>query len=716
MPLSTADNRQPQANSPTCAIRSGACVSQTIAPAARRGRLRALVSAALLSCTTLAAPSAMAQQSASSTATAESDVVRFGEWGVDLDARDLKVRPGDDFQRYAIGRWLDSTEIPADQPESGVSFDTYNRNQVRLRNIITSAPKNSQIGAFYASWMDEARLEALDSGPLLADLAALESIKTKSDFARHMAQTHFEHGAALFGMGVIPDPNNPSVNTLYVGTGGMGLPDRDYYLDDKYKKEREAYRAYVARALAMTGTRDAPAAADRVLAFETAIAKLSWPKEELRKIENINNPMTVRQLQAYAPGLDWTAYLRAAKVNNIPQQLLVADNTAVKAVAALYQSTPLETLKTWQRFKVADQASAFLSKRFIDSKFEFGKTLSGVKQLRPRWRRGIDQVDNRLGEVLGQTYVERYFSPQSKAMMEELVANLKKAAAVRIRGNGWMSEPTKQAALAKLGKMQVMVGYPEEFRDYSALSVRPDDLYGNVKRSVMFEWNYQLSQLGQPVDKKKWAMSPATVNAYNAGLENKIVFPAGILQAPYFDPDADPAVNYGSIGSVIGHEIMHGFDDEGRKFDASGAAKDWWTPADAKRFEALTAELGRQYSSYEVLPGLFINGAFTMGENIGDMSGLEVAYDAYRMSLGGREAPIRDGLTGDQRFFLAFAQGWKGKQRDDAVRTQVATDPHSPERYRIIGPVRNLDAWYTAFDIGPDSKYYIPPDKRVRIW
>jgi putative endopeptidase len=336
--------------------------------------------------------------------------------------------------------------------------------------------------------------------------------------------------------------------------------------------------------------------------------------------------------------------------------------------------------------------------------------------LRPRWRRVIDQVDGRLGELLGQTYVHRYFPADSKTKMEALVANLKVAAAQRIKGNSWMSDATKQAALVKLDKMQVMVGYPEKFRDYSKLSLKADDLYGNVKRSSAFEWAYQMDDLGKPVDKKKWGMSPATVDAYNAFFENKIVFPAGILQAPFFDPKADPAVNYGAIGAVIGHEIMHGFDDQGRKFDSNGAAKDWWTAEDAARFKALTDNLGKQYSSYEAAPGVFINGELTMGENIGDMSGLQVAYDAYHMSLGGKEAPVIDGLTGDQRFFLAFAQAWRGKQRDDAIKTQVASDPHSPRRYRIIGPLRNLDAWYAAFNIGPDSKFYIPPEKRVHLW
>jgi len=662
----------------------------------------------------LSAVPAAAQQPAA--AASETNAVHFGKWGVDLDARDVSVKPGDDFQRYASGKWLDANDIPADQSQNGVGYEVYNRNQERLRSIVTGAPKDSQLGALYASWMDEARLEQLDAAPLKPNLDRVDAIKTKAEFTRFMASTFSDFGDTLFSLGSIPDPNNPAYNTVYVGSNGMGLPDRDYYLLDKYKPQRDAYRAYIGRTLEMVGTANASAKADQILAFETEIAKLSWPRTDLRDFTKLNNPMSLAQLSAYAPGIDWAAYLKDARVSGLVPTMMVSDNSAIKALASLYDRTPLETLKAWERFRVADGASTFLSKRFVDSKFEFAKTLTGVKQLRPRWRRGIDQVDGRLGELLGQTYVDRYFPAQSKTQMEDLVGKLKLAAAERIKGNHWMSDATKSAALTKLSKMQVMVGYPEKFRDYSKLTLRPDDLYGNVQRSAAFEWDYQLSEIGKPVDKKKWAMSPATVDAYNSGLENKIVFPAGILQAPMFDAQADPAVNYGAIGAVIGHEIMHGFDDQGRKFDQNGAVRDWWTKEDATRFKALTAELGKQYSSYEAAPGAFINGDLTMGENIGDMSGLQVAYDAYRMSLNGKEAPVIDGLTGDQRFFLAFAQAWRGKQREDSIKTQIATDPHSPRRFRVIGPLRNLDAWYAAFGVEPGSKFYIAPDKRVRIW
>ena len=678
----------------------------------RTSRRAARMGAILLACTCLGMVPAMAQQPA---AASEPQVLRFGTWGVDLGTRDLSVKPGDDFQRYAAGKWMDENEIPADKSQNGVGSELSDRNQEQLRAIVLNAPKDTQIGALYGSYLNEQLLEQLGDAPLKADLARVDAIKSKAEFTRFMAASHGDFGATLFGTGVLPDPNNPGVNTAFVGSGGLGLPDRDYYLLDAHKKERDAYRAYIERTLTLIGTPNAAAAADSIMAFETEIAKLSWDKNDLRDIDKLNNPMSPAQLAAYAPGIDWAAYLADTKVNGVPT-LIVGDNTAVKALAALYDKTPLETLKTWQRFKVADQAGPYLSKRFVDSQFEFAKALTGAKELRPRWRRGIAQIDGRLGELLGQTYVDRYFPASSKAQMEELVENLKKAAAVRIKGNSWMSDATKQAALVKLDKMQVMVGYPEKFRDYSKLTMKADDLYGNVKRSSAFEWDYQLSDLGKPVDKKKWGMSPATVNAYNGFLENKIVFPAGILAPPFFDPKADAAANYGSIGAIIGHEIMHGFDDQGRKFDENGQAKDWWTKADADRFKAMTAELGKQYSSYEAAPGVFINGDFTMGENIGDMSGLEVAYEAYKISLGGKPAPVIDGLTGDQRFFLAFAQAWRGEQRDDAIKTQVASDPHSPRRYRIIGPLRNLDAWYQAFNVGADSKFYIPPEKRVRIW
>jgi putative endopeptidase len=668
----------------------------------------------LLACSALAAVPALAQ-APQPAAQAKPAPLNFGTWGVDLTARDLNVNPGDDFETYANGGWRARTEIPADQGSAGVGYDVYNLTQDQLRAVVSQASPDSQIGALYRSFMDEARLEQLDAKPLMADLAKIDAIGSKSEMARYMGSTQGRFGVSVAGGGPYADPDNPMLNSLWVSSSGLGLPDRDYYLDDKHKAKRDAYRAYIERTFNAIGVANAAAAADKVMAFETAVAKANWPITDRRDISKINNPMSLAKLNSYAPGVDWNAMFEGA---GIPPQdrMIVNDNSAIRDIAKLYAATPLDTLKLWQTFHTAHQASPYLSKRFVDSRFEFTKTLSGVKELRPRWKRGLTLVDGSLGELVGQTYVNQFFPARSKVMMEQLVENLKAATADRIRANSWMAAQTKSAALDKVGKMQVMVGYPDNWRDYSKLTISPDDLYGNVQRSGAFEYAYSLSDLGKPVDRKKWGMNPQTVNAYNSGLENKIVFPAGILQPPYFNPDADPAVNYGAIGSVIGHEIIHGFDDQGRKIDSAGAVKDWWKPEDAKRFEAQAKIFGAQYDKYEAAPGAFINGKLTMGENIADLAGLQVSYDAYKRSLGGKEAPVIDGLTGDQRFFLAFAQGWREKQREDSIRTQVASDEHSPARFRVLGPLRNMDEWYAAFNVGPQSKFYIAPEKRVRIW
>jgi putative endopeptidase len=424
--------------------------------------------------------------------------------------------------------------------------------------------------------------------------------------------------------------------------------------------------------------------------------------------------MSVADLQTLAPGVDWSAFFTASSIAK-RDRLIVLEKTAIRDIAKIYADTPLETLKAWQVFHVTDQGAPYLSKRFVDSRFLFTKTLSGVSELRPRWKRGAALIDTTLGELLGRTYVETYFPASSKTQMNQLVANLKTAMGARIQKSDWMSPETKKAALEKLAKMEVMVGYPDKWRDYSKLKVDVNDLYGNVERSAQFEWEYQLSDLDKPVDHKKWSMTPQTVNAYNGGLENKIVFPAGILQAPFFDPSADAAVNYGAIGAIIGHEISHGFDDQGRKIDETGAVRDWWTKTDADRFEAQAKGFGAQYDSYEPVPGVHVNGQLTMGENIADLAGVLIALDAYHASLGGKKARIIDGLTGDQRFFLGFAQAWRSKQRDDAMKAQMAADPHTPDKYRIIGPLRNVDAWYDAFDV-TSGKYYLKPGERTRIW
>jgi len=639
----------------------------------------------------------------------------FGTWGVDLGARDTSVKPGDDFDKYANGGWFARTEIPADQASAGVDYDVYNLTQRQLRQLVTGASATSQVGGLYKSFMDEARVDALGAKPLMADIAKVQAIKDKTEMARFMGASQGTFGASIVGGGPYADSADPTMNVLWLGQGGLGLPDRDYYLNDSFKPQRDAYRAYIVRTMKMIGNPAPDKAADAIMAFETDVAKASWAIADRRDIGKINNPMSSADLATYAPGLDWSAWLAGASIG--PQKrIIVNENTAIRDIAAVYAKTPLDTLKLWQEFHVADNAANYLSKDWVDSRFEYTKALSGVSELRPRWKRGLQLVDGSLGELVGETYARQYFPASAKAKMEALVANLKLSMGDRIRNNDWMAPETKAAAFAKLEKMDVMVGYPDKWRDYSGLKIDPNDLYGNVKRSAAFEYAYSLSDLGKPVDRKKWSMNPQEVNAYNGFLENKIVFPAGILQAPYFSENVDDAVNYGAIGAVIGHEISHGFDDQGRKVDANGAVRDWWTAADAKRFDEQAKGFGAQYATYEAAPGAFINPDLTMGENIADLAGLEVAYDAYHRSLNGKEAPVIDGLTGDQRFFLAFAQAWRDKAREDSIKTQVASNEHSPARWRIIGPVRNVDAWYKAFNVTPDAKYYLKPEARTRIW
>ena len=681
------------------------------------GRARGLI-ALLAASTACWAMPALAEAPAAGATTASPSVPaqpRLGAWGFDLTGQDLSVKPGDDFEKYASGKWLARTQIAPDKPEVSSFYDLYDLSQDQLKELVVNAPADSMYGAMYKSMMDEARVETAGIAPLKADLAEIDAIRTKADFAKHMGASLGDFGKSLFYYDLEADTADASMNALYLYQSGLGMPNRDYYLKDEFKPQRTAYRAYIERTFKNVGTPDPAAAADRVMAFETAIAKVSWPSADRRDVDKTNNPMSSAALAKYAPGIDWQAFFAGAKVP--PQKrMIVNENTAIKQIAALYAKTPLSTLKEWEAFHTADGASPYLNKAMVDSRFDYVKTISGVAEQRPRWKRAVTLVDGQLGELIGKDYVAHYFPPSSKAKMVELIGNLKLAMADRIKGNSWMSPATKAAAIDKLGKMAVMVGYPDKFRDYSALKVDPNDLYGNVKRANRFNADYAMEDLGKPVDHKKWLMNPQEVNAYNGGGENQIVFPAGILQAPFFDPAADDAVNYGAIGAVIGHEISHGFDDQGRKYDATGTVKDWWTAEDNKRFNAEAKVFGDEYAKFEPVPGAHINPTLTMGENIADFAGVQVALDAYHRSLAGKPAPVIDGLTGDQRFFLAFAQIYREKQREDALRSQVTTDPHSPGRFRVLGPLPNVQAWYDAFGIKPGDAMYIPPEKRAHIW
>ncbi|UYH56126.1 M13 family metallopeptidase [Qipengyuania sp. SS22] len=678
-----------------------------------RNFARATAASALALGLALASPS-LAEETDANTIVVTGQA-KIGDFGLDLTARDTAADPGDDFERYASGAWIDRTEIPGDRPSVGSFYNLREDVTEEVNGLITEAPAGTQYGALYTSFMNEAAIERAGLAPLMRDLAQVDALSDKSAFARYMGAAYGKFGGSLFGAGPYADPDDPTMNALWMFSGGLGLPEKEYYFDEKFADQRGAYLAYLERTFRNIGEASPREAASRVMTFETYVAQLNWDAEQKRQIEKINNPMSGSELAAYAPGVDWDAFFAG---HNIPPQerIIVTDNTAMKAIAALFASTDLDTLKLWQKAQAAHQASPYLNQKMVESRFRYTSALNGTSEQRARWKRAVDTIDGSLGELVGEAYVDEYFPKIAKTRMDELVRNLKLAMGDRIGENDWMSPETKDAALDKLERMDVMVGYPEKFRDYSQLPMSADDLYGNMIAASQFNADYEMSDLGKPVDRKKWGMNPQTVNAYNGGLENKMVFPAGILQPPFFDPWADPAVNYGAIGVVIGHEISHGFDDQGRKIDASGAIRDWWTTGDAERFEAEAKKFGAQYAAFEVVPGSFINPDLTMGENIADLAGVLVAYDAYKKSLGGEEAPVIDGLTGDQRFFLAYAQVWRAKAREDSLRNQVATDPHSPARYRTIAPLRNVDAWYEAFNITPEDAMYIAPEDRARIW
>ena len=683
----------------------------------RAGAALALIPLAAIVGPAFAEPAA---QVATAPAIAESPPPVYNAAGLDLAARDLTIKPGDDFDHYASGKWQTATAIPADKAAIGTGNYVFDGTQKQLRELITAAPAGSAYGALYHSFLDEARIEQLGAAPLMHDIAAVRALPDKAAFVRFMGRSTGTFGISLASADPSADPRFPDRTALYVGQDGLGLPERDYYLKDSFKPQRDAYHAYIERTFAQIGDPDPAGSARAVMAFETAAATVSWAAADRRDLDKTINPMSAAELAGYAPGLDWSAWFDGMGLAP-PERLVVAEKSALRDLAKLYADTPLATLKAWEAFHVADQASPYLSKAFVDSRFAFTRTLSGVSAIRPRWKRGVTLVDGQLGELVGKDYVARHFPSEAKARMQVLVGNLKAAMGDRIRSNAWMSQPTREAALAKLARMDVMVGYPDKWRDWSALKIDGGDLYGNVERASATNRAYALSKLGKPLDRKQWDMSPQTVNAYNGEFENKIVFPAGILQAPYFSLSADDAVNYGAIGVVIGHEISHGFDDQGRKIDANGAQHDWWSKDDATRFEAEAKVFGDQFGKFEVVPGTFVNPTLTMGENIADYAGLLVALDAYHKSLGGKPAPViadgnGGGLTGDQRFFLGYAQVWRSKVRDEANKSQATSDPHTPARFRVIGPVRNVDAWYAAFNVKSGDAMYIPPEKRARIW
>lgn len=650
---------------------------------------------------------------------------RYGTWGFDLEGRDLSVAPGEDFFRHANGAYMDALVIPADRARFG-SFEILrqlsdNRLEAMMARLVadTAADPASDAGKLanlYRSYMDEARLEALDAQPLQPMLAEIRAADSHAALVRLMGARQSGFGSSFFGFGISDDARNPDRYAVYVSQAGLGLPNRDYYLTERYADKKAAYQAYVGTMLGMIGWDQPEAMAQAILDLETRIAEAHWTPVESRNRDRTYNPLTPAQLIESAPGFDFAGFMDAAGLTAV-NRLVIRQDSAMPRLAAIFGETPVEVLQAWQAFHTADDAAPYLSKRFVDANFNFrSRELAGQPEQRSRDKRGVSFAEGVMGEAMGRLYVEEYFPPESKARMEQLVANLKVAMANRIRGLQWMSEATKVEALAKLEKFGVKIGYPSTWEDYSALEVRPDDLFGNQARAGAFRWQDQLDRLNGPVDDEEWGMTPQTVNAYYNPVKNEIVFPAAILQPPFFDPSADPAVNYGAIGGVIGHEITHGFDDQGRKSDGDGVLRDWWTPADAAAFEAQAARLGAQYDQYAPLPGFNLQGALTMGENIADLGGVLLALEAYNLSLNGQPAPVLDGVTGEQRVFYGWAQVWRGALRDEAMKNQVATGPHSPPQFRVIGPLRNIDAWYEAFGVRPGAAYYLPPEERVSLW
>ncbi len=662
---------------------------------------------------------------------AGADGPRFGTFGVDLSGMDRSVQPGDDFFDYANGAWEKAAVIPADRTQTGSFPDLSILSEQRLHDIVSgieATPRaqlddeGRKLRDLYEAFTDTDEIETRGLNPIRADLAFLAAPKTLDDVARVMGETS-RPTASLFGAGISIDQKHPTAYVTMVTQSGLGLPNRDYYLKDDAAlvRTRQAYRTYLEEMLTLAGEPDAGPRAQAVFDLETRIAQAHWAAAERRNVDKTYNPMTFAELEAYAPQFPWRTFFAALGVSATGPKgdrlVVVRENTAFPEMAKIFAQTPVAVWRDWLTLHYLHSLSAYLPKRFDDLDFGFyGKVLNGQAQQLPREIRGVHLLDERLGEPLGKRYVARYFPPESKTKVEALVGNLLHAYEADIRTITWMTDATKEKALEKLHKFTPHVGYPDKWRDYSGLVISRDDLVGDIERSNAFEWRHDLDRIDRPVDRDEWGMTPPTVNAYYAPPLNAIVFPAAILQPPFFDPAADDAVNYGGIGAVMGHEIGHGFDDQGSKYDGDGVLRDWWTDADRRAFEARTAALGSQYDGYEGVPGLHVNGQLTMGENIGDLSGVTVALQAYHLSLGGKPAPVLEGFTGDQRFFLGYAQVWRVKVREERQRQLVLSNPHSPAHWRVVGPLRNVDAWYEAFDVKPGGKYYLPPAERVRIW
>ena len=681
----------------------------------------------LSSCATAGAPApAEVAQQTSTVATAAagpvtpatSDDPQIGSFGFDVAGMDTMVAPGENFYRFANGTWARTTEIPADKSNYGMFTMLDDLSTERTREILDEAAKTpgSRIGDLYASFLDEAAAEAKGAEPLRPVTARISAVSSKEEFASEAGTLLRDGVGGPVSLRVGQDRKAPDQYIVTISQSGLGLPDRDYYLKDdpKLVEARKAYVAHVAKLFTLAGETDAQRRAAAIADFERKLAEVHWARVDNRDANRTYNKMSWDSLEVMAPGFDWSRWATAMGVE--ADTVIVSQPSAITATAKLIGATPVATLRDYLLARAIDRAAPYLSSAFVDADFAFnGTVLNGTPENRPRWQRGVDFVTGAMRDAVGEVYVERYFPPEAKAAADELVRNVIAAMDRRLAGLAWMAPETKQAARTKLAAFTPKIGYPERWRDYSALEVSRDDLLGNAIAARRFEFDRTRDRLGGPVDRTEWLMAPMTVNAYANPTMNEIVFPAAILQPPLFDPHADPAINYGGIGAVIGHEISHHFDDQGRKYDPTGKLAEWWTPADVARFDSLAQRLVAQYDEYEALPGYRVQGKLTLGENIADLAGLTVAYDAYRLSLDGKPAPVIDGFTGDQRFYLGWAQVWRRSYREENLRQRLMTDVHSPSEQRVA-VMRNLDPWYEAFSPEAGQALYLAPGERVRIW
>jgi putative endopeptidase len=650
---------------------------------------------------------------------------QFGSFGIDLAAQDKSVKPGDDFYRYVNGRWLATEKIPADQSSWGPLEVLEEQAELDVKAIIAAsaaahaaAGTNEQkIGDFYGAFLDREKIDRLGLTPARLGLDAIAALKTHEQVAAMIADPRFPLDGPI-AYGITLDQKNPDRYIVSIGQSGLSLPDREYYLkaDPQFAEIRAKFLVHVEKMLALAGHTEAKREAKQILELETQIAKLHWEVAKRRDRDLTYNPMSVDSLEKDAAAYPWAAAFRSSGFSGL-KDVVATEWSAVPALAKLFTDTPVASWKVYLDYQFLTSEASVLPKAFDVENFDFyGRVLEGQPQQRERWKRAVQATNSALGEAVGKIYVEKKFPPASKQAMETLVENLRKGYAQHIANVPWMTAETKKVALEKLAAFRPKIGYPNKWRDYSKLEVKAGDAFGNHERAAVFEWNRQLRRLNQPTDRDEWGMTPQTINAYYNPVFNEVVFPAAILQPPVFDPNASAAVNYGAIGAVIGHEMGHGFDDQGAKSDAKGILRTWWKPEDVSAFKKRTEGLVDQYSLFEPLKGLHLNGRLTLGENIGDLGGVTIAHDAYLISLHGSPAPSTDGYTADQQFFMGWAQVWRTLDRDEALRNQVMADPHSPGEYRINGVVRNIDAWYTAFHVQPNDKLYLAPEKRVYIW